>query len=93
MLDLAIVEACSLEGVTSSRIVSWPRLHCPRDAGTPEYGVRTRSVAQPAAWCAGVVFGWFLTPIAWLLQASAYLQEVDEKKPAMKPPMKPPITY
>lgn len=28
----------------------------------------------------GVVIGWFLMPIALLMEASAYLQEVDEKK-------------
>jgi uncharacterized membrane protein len=29
----------------------------------------------------GVVIGWFVMPIAWLIEASAYLQEVDEKSP------------
>ena len=29
----------------------------------------------------GFILGWFLMPIAWLIEASAYLQEVDEKKP------------
>ncbi len=27
---------------------------------------------------AGIIVGWFLMPIAWLIEASAYIQQVDE---------------
>jgi len=33
----------------------------------------------------GFIFGWFLMPLAWLIEASAYLQEVDGQKPAAAP--------
>ena len=39
------------------------------------------SVAPAAVPYVGVILGWFLSPIAWLIEASAYLQEVDEKRP------------
>ncbi len=38
------------------------------------------SLAPSAIPLFGFIFGWFLMPIAWLLEASAYLQEVDEKQ-------------
>ena len=37
------------------------------------------SLAPSAIPYVGFILGWFLMPIAWLLEASAYLQEVDEK--------------
>jgi uncharacterized membrane protein len=42
------------------------------------------SLAPSAIPYVGFILGWFLMPIAWLLEASAYLQEVDEKQP-LKP--------
>ena len=42
------------------------------------------SLAPSAIPYVGSVLGWFLLPIAWLIEASAYLQEVDEKQP-LKP--------
>lgn len=42
------------------------------------------SLAPSAIPYAGFILGWFLMPITWLLEASAYLQEVDEKQP-LKP--------
>lgn len=42
------------------------------------------SMAPSAIPYVGFILGWFLMPIAWLLEASAYLQEVDEKQP-LKP--------
>ena len=36
------------------------------------------SLAPSAVPYVGVVVAWFLMPIAWLLEASAYLQVVDE---------------
>ncbi len=47
------------------------------------------SLAPSAIPYVGFILGWFLTPIAWLIEASAYLQEVDEKKP----PAKPKVTF
>jgi hypothetical protein len=47
------------------------------------------SLAPSAIPYLGVVLGWFLMPIAWLIEASAYLQEVDENQPLKpKPPAK-----
>jgi hypothetical protein len=31
----------------------------------------------------GIVFGWFITPIAWLIVTSAYIQQVDEDQGAL----------
>jgi hypothetical protein len=42
------------------------------------------SLAPSAIPYVGFILGWFLMPIAWLIEASAYLQEVDEKQP-LKP--------
>jgi hypothetical protein len=45
------------------------------------------SIAPCAIPYIGFIFGWFLMPIAWLLEASAYLQEVDEKQPLKPKPL------
>ena len=42
------------------------------------------SIAPSAIPYVGFILGWFLMPIACLIEASAYLQEVDEKQP-LKP--------
>jgi len=42
------------------------------------------SIAPSAIPYVGFILGWFLAPIAWLIQTSAYLQEVDGKKPPEK---------
>lgn len=46
------------------------------------------TLAPSAIPYVGFILGWFLMPIAWLIEASAYLQEVDEKQP-LKPKPKP----
>jgi len=46
------------------------------------------SVAPSVIPYVGFVIGWFVTPIAWLVEAAAYVQEVDEKKlPPIRKPM------
>jgi hypothetical protein len=40
------------------------------------------SFAPTAIPYVGFIIGWFVAPLAWLIEASAYVQEVDEKKPA-----------
>jgi len=49
--------------------------------------VTALSMAPSAIPYVGIVIGWFLTPIALLVEAAAYVQEVDEKKPPV--PAKP----
>ena len=45
------------------------------------------SLAPSAIPYVGFILGWFLMPLAWLVEASAYLQEVDESQPLKaKPP-------
>ena len=39
------------------------------------------SIAPSTIPYVGFILGWFLMPLAWLLESSAYLQEVDEKQP------------
>jgi Na+-transporting methylmalonyl-CoA/oxaloacetate decarboxylase beta subunit len=39
------------------------------------------SMAPSAMPYVGVVVGWFVLPIAWLIEAAPYVQEVDRKKP------------
>lgn len=45
------------------------------------------SIAPSAIPYVGFILGWFLIPIAWLIEASAYLQEVDEKQPPKPKPL------
>ena len=42
------------------------------------------SLAPAAIPYVGIIIGWFVTPIAWLIEAAAYVQEVDEKKPPLE---------
>lgn len=35
----------------------------------------------------GIILAWFVTPIVWLLTASAYIQETDHQRPLEKPPV------
>jgi len=47
------------------------------------------SVAPGVTRYVGFIIRWCVTPIAWLVEAAAYVQEVDEKKlpPIRKPTM------
>lgn len=35
----------------------------------------------------GIILAWFVTPIVWLLTASAYIQDTDHQRPLEKPPV------
>ena len=39
------------------------------------------SFAPAAIPCVGYIVAWFVTPIVWLVEAAAYVQAVDEKRP------------
>ena len=45
------------------------------------------SIAPSAIPYVGFIIGWFVTPIAWLVEAAAHVQETDEEKlpPVRKP--------